>query len=92
MNQRVEVELDDDGNLVLPDPLRQQLGLVPGMTLVVEQAQPDITYLRVQPNQPRVIVKQGVLVVDAELLDDVEDSVQHERDERINSLLQQARP
>jgi bifunctional DNA-binding transcriptional regulator/antitoxin component of YhaV-PrlF toxin-antitoxin module len=91
MNQRVEVEVDDAGNLVLPDPVRRQLGLVPGMTLVVEQAQPDITYLRIQPNQPRLSDKQGVLVVDAELLDDMDNSVQHERDERINSLLQQAR-
>ena len=66
MSQPIEVVLDDQGRLVLPALLQRQLGLRPGMTLVVERETPDAAYLRVQPEQPRLVDKQGVLVVQAQ--------------------------
>lgn len=87
MSQRIEIELEDEGRIVLPSPVRQQLGLIPGMTLVVEQEAPDVTYLRIQQAQPRLVMKQGVLVVESEMIDDFEDPLLAERDERMMELL-----
>jgi bifunctional DNA-binding transcriptional regulator/antitoxin component of YhaV-PrlF toxin-antitoxin module len=88
MTQRFEIELDDQGRLVLPSPLPRQLGLSSGMTLVVEQATADAAYLQVQSEQPQLIEKQGVLVIQAELVGEFTDPVRQERDQRATDLLQ----
>lgn len=87
MSQRVEVEMDDEGRLVLPAPVRQQLGLVPGMTLVVEQGASDLAYLRVQHQEPRLVDKEGVLVLEGEFNVDLNELVQDVREQRIAELL-----
>ncbi len=92
MSQRIEVELDDSGRLVLPAPIGRQLGLAPGMTLVVEQEASDVAYLRIQGEQPRLVDKQGVLVVEAESIEEVVEPVQQEREQRLMDLLQRVSP
>ena len=90
MSQRIEVVLDDQGRLVLPALLQRQLGLRPGMTLVVERETADAAYLRVQPEQPRLVDRQGVLVVQAQPSGDLASAVQYERDQRVAELLERA--
>ncbi len=92
MRQRIEVELDDQGRLVLPASLRHILGLMPGMTMVVEQDRADATYLRVQAEQPQLVDKQGVLVVRTEQLDELVDPVRWEREQRVADLLRRVEP
>ena len=89
MSQRIEVVLDDQGRLVLPQSAQRLLGLTPGMTLIVEQETADTTYLRVQAEQPRLVDRQGILVVQSHPVADLEDSVRYERDQRVLDLLQQ---
>jgi AbrB family looped-hinge helix DNA binding protein len=36
MRQEIEVSLDEQGHLVIPKDVGEQLGLKPGMTLIVE--------------------------------------------------------
>lgn len=87
MSQRVEVQLDDQGRLVVPLLLQQQLGLFSGATVVVEEATEEVAYVRVQPEQPRLIDKGGVLVVRAQPVGDLVDAVRAERDGRVQDLL-----
>jgi AbrB family looped-hinge helix DNA binding protein len=39
MSQAIQLSLDDWGRILIPDALRQRLGLKPGMMLVVEDAE-----------------------------------------------------
>jgi hypothetical protein len=89
MSQRVEVELDDQDRLVLPSSVGRRLGLLPGMTLVVEQETGDVAYLRVQREQPRLVEKGGVLVVEAEPVAELDESVRREREQRMADLSRQ---
>ncbi|HEX6985867.1 MAG TPA: AbrB/MazE/SpoVT family DNA-binding domain-containing protein [Planctomycetaceae bacterium] len=91
MVQRVEVEVDDQGRIAVPSAVRDRLELTPGTTLVVEQ-EADTTYLRVRVEHPRLVEKQGVLVVEGEVLGDIVDPVRRERDARVEYLMRQAAP
>jgi len=88
MSQTIEVVLDDQGRLVLPAAAQRQLGLTPGMTLIVEQETADTTYLRVQSEQPRLIDRQGILVVQSQPVADLTDIVRQHREQRAADLLQ----
>lgn len=87
MSRRVEVELDDQGRLVIPHVLQEQLGLSSGATLVVEYETSEAAYVRVQPAQPRLVDKGGVLVVEAQPTRDLVEFMQHEREKRLEDLL-----
>ncbi|CAN5671836.1 MAG: AbrB/MazE/SpoVT family DNA-binding domain-containing protein [Actinomycetota bacterium] len=88
MSERVEVVLDDEGRLVVPEALRRRLGLVSGATLVVERETDEATYLRIYaPEEARIVDKDGVMVIRASgdvLVDDV---ARAERDRRVAELL-----
>ena len=91
MSDRIEVELDDQGRLVLPVPLAQRLGLARGTTLVVEQETSEATYLRVQKNSPVLIEKGGVLVITAVADQPLSDTLQEEREQRLDDLWERDR-
>lgn len=85
--QRIEVVLDEEGRLALPETLRSRLDLAPGMTLVVEREAGGETYLRVQKSAEaeaaRFVEKEGVLVVRGELSGDADNVAREERDRRV---------
>ena len=87
MSQVIEVSLDNRGHLLIPAALRRQLGLLPGMTLVVEEADNHDVRLRIRSEVrevPALVDKDGVLVVRAEPLGDLTDVVRQERDRRVS--------
>ena len=92
MSQRIEIILDDQGHLVLTPSVQHQLGLFPGMTLVVEREEDDTTYLRVQEEPTPIVDRQGILVVQSEAVGDLEESVAKEREQRLAHLLEQVDP
>jgi len=66
--------------------------LTDGATLVVEQQTEDAVYLRVhKEEEPRLVDKQGVLVVRAQpsgdTTEDLADVVRRDRDRRASELL-----
>jgi bifunctional DNA-binding transcriptional regulator/antitoxin component of YhaV-PrlF toxin-antitoxin module len=83
MSQRIEVELDDQGRLVVPHLLQEQFGLFTGATLVVEHETAHAAYVRVQTVQPRLVDKGGVLVVQAEPSGNLADAARHEREQQM---------
>ncbi len=94
MRQRIEVIIDKEGRLVLPELLRSRLDLTPGTTLVVERETDGETYLRVQKSgeakpekATRFVDKEGVLVVRGRPSGAVANDVaREERDMRVADL------
>jgi AbrB family looped-hinge helix DNA binding protein len=90
MSQAIQLSLDDWGRILIPDALRNRLGLKPGMTLVVEDAEQGGVQLRVQSDMPKLVDEGGILVVECEPLEDLTDVVQRAREQRNQELLQKA--
>ncbi len=82
MSQVIQLSLDDLGRIWIPDALRSRLGLKPGMTLVVEDAEQGGVQLRVQEESSALIEKDGLLVFTGELVGDVTNIVQEVRERR----------
>jgi hypothetical protein len=87
MGEQIEMELDQQGRLVLSSPVANRLGLTPGTRLVVEKDAANVA-LRIQSEQPRLVDKGGVLVVEPDNPTSFEDPVQREREQRILALIQ----
>jgi len=52
MAQAIEVTIDNHGGIMLPRELKNRLGLLPGMTMVVEKNDSEGVCLRVQAESP----------------------------------------
>ena len=88
MEQTIEVSLDNKGHIFIPRAILKRLGLTPGMSLVVEDGDDNNIHLHAQPEHPRLIDKDGVLVVSVEPLSDLTGITQRERNRRVISLLE----
>ena len=92
MSEAVQVQIDDQGDIVIPAEIRRRLGLMQGMTLVVEDGEQGQLHLRVQKELASIVDKEGVLVVTSSPSHDLWDAIRHERDQRIASLWQNPDP
>ncbi|MBM3130741.1 MAG: AbrB/MazE/SpoVT family DNA-binding domain-containing protein [Chloroflexi bacterium] len=90
MSQAIQLSLDDWGRILIPDALRNRLGLKPGMTLVVEDAKQGGVQLRVQEESSALIEKDGLLVFAGELIGDVTNVVREERERRTQELIRRS--
>jgi AbrB family looped-hinge helix DNA binding protein len=90
MSDLVEISVDNRGCIILPDEVRDRLGLTPGMTLTVEEDEKGAIGLRVQKELPEIVDKQGVLVVRSEAAGDVAEAVRRERGRRLSEFMQRA--
>jgi len=91
MSQAVEVALDDEGRIMIPNSIRDALGLAPGMTLILEEDEAGIRLrLPGSMSDPRLIDKGGVLVLRTGPLDDANDWVRHEREARAQELIERS--
>lgn len=90
MSRMNEISIDREGRIVLPIQLRQQLHLTPGMLFVVEEGTNGGACLRLTDNEPFVVEKQGVLVVRANSVGNIEHAVRNERDRRLSELERQS--
>lgn len=89
MSQAIQISLDDWGRILIPDALRNRLGLKPGMTLVVEDAEQGGVQLRVQ-EKTALVEKDGLLVFTGELVGDVTNIVQEARERRTQELVRRS--
>jgi AbrB family looped-hinge helix DNA binding protein len=87
MSEAIQVRVDSQGRILLPPIARERLGLHEGMTLVVEGDQEGELCLRVQPDVPVVVDKDGILVIRGRLEMDLSGVVQQERNQRVSDLL-----
>lgn len=87
MAQAIEVTIDNHGGIMLPRELKNRLGLLPGMTMVVEQDDAEGVCLRVQAESPQLVDKQGIIVIRAESSEDLTNVIRSTRDQRLSELL-----
>lgn len=59
MSGLIEVSVDNQGCIVIPPEVQARLGLLPGMTLIVEERDKGEVCLRIQKEPPALIVKGG---------------------------------
>ena len=100
MSETIQVQIDEQGHIVLSAETCERLGLRPGMTFVAEEGEQGQMHLRVQQALPQVVVEEGVLIVTSPLSPEVEspellshdltDAVCQHRERRQGSLWQNA--
>ena len=82
----MQVKIDKAGRVILPKAVRDSHGLTGGTLLDLDSTEDTIVLRRV-PEKPLVRMKDGVLVVSAEPVGDIEDAVARERDTRSEAIL-----
>ncbi len=92
MLRDIAVQVDDEGHILISPEIRQHLHLIAGMTLVVEEGRQGEVRLSPQAEEPILIEEDGILVATGELIGDVTDIVQREREKRIRKFVEQAMP
>ncbi len=90
MGQTIEVSIDSHGGILLPRELKNRLGLLPGMIMVVEEDDEKGVCLRVRTESPELVDKQGIIVVRAESSEDLTNVTRRARDRRVSDLLPRA--
>lgn len=90
MGQTIEVSIDNHGGILLPKELKNRLGLLPGMTMVVEEVDKKRVCLRVRSESPELVDKQGITVVRAESSEDLTNVTRRAHDRRLSKLLQRS--
>ncbi len=87
MLQTVQVSLDERGQIIISEPLRTRLGLMPGMALIVEQEDAHSVRLR-----PQLIDEGGILVALGEPVGNLLDVVREERERYLAELARRGHP
>lgn len=87
MDSVLGIALEKPGIITISETLRKQLGLVPGMSLVVEGTSNGIR-LRVKERPPYLAHEGHVLVYNGELIDKVTDFVQQDREQQMAAFMQ----
>ena len=82
MPRKVQIAIDEQGDLLVPSAVREQIPLKPGMVLVVESDADEALRLRVQRKRPVLVEKDGVLVAQVKARGDIEEAMQRVRDQR----------
>ncbi|MFB6357047.1 MAG: AbrB/MazE/SpoVT family DNA-binding domain-containing protein [bacterium] len=78
-------KLDKLGRLVIPQEIRERLGLEPGTTFKVEETSEGI-HLKPDVGDPCVTDREGVLVYSGSRQEDIENAVQKHRQKRLQSF------
>ena len=83
-----QLTLDPSGHILIPPAIRNRLGLRPGMIFVVEERDNKELVLRLQDEEPPLVDKDGVLVVQSQAVGDIANAVRQERYARVAELVQ----
>ncbi|MGE5310524.1 MAG: AbrB/MazE/SpoVT family DNA-binding domain-containing protein [Nitrospirota bacterium] len=82
----METNLDRFGRVIIPKKVRDKLGLRPGAVLEVHQ-QGEGVLLKPLQEEPRLLERDGVLVVRGKASGDLTESVQIHRRERVKRVV-----
>lgn len=81
----METTLDQLGRIVLPQEIRDDLGLSPGAILQIEETNGGIL-LKPLGGRSGLVRKEGVLIFTGEVEGDIPEAVQRDRAERSRKL------
>ncbi len=91
MAEIIQTSLDSQGRIVIPSAIRNRLGLLKEVTLIVEEGMDNEIRLRIQKETPILVDKKGILVVKSRSTStsDFTNIIQQERERRIFDLMKQ---
>jgi AbrB family looped-hinge helix DNA binding protein len=92
MTEMVELSVDEKGHIQIPAALQSRLGLKPGTSLLVEEGENGGIRLRQQLAEATLTDKEGILVVQAQPLEDLTSAVRRTRDPRTSALSRAGEP
>lgn len=81
----METQVDKFGRVVIPKIVRDHLGLKTGTVLYIEEHNHEIV-LKVAEHMPQTQVKGGIVVYMGHATDDIDSTIQDEREDRLNKL------
>jgi bifunctional DNA-binding transcriptional regulator/antitoxin component of YhaV-PrlF toxin-antitoxin module len=87
MELKFQTQIDRSGRVTLPPELLSNLQLSPEMNLLISEKDGKIT-LEPIAEEPVLIEKDGVLVLHAQLTDDLSNIVEKERQKRIADVME----
>ncbi len=79
----METTLDRFGRVVIPKRVREDLGLQPGAVLQIKQDDRKI-FMELVQEEPRLVVKKGVLVFQGTATGDIEGAIKDHREKRLS--------
>jgi AbrB family looped-hinge helix DNA binding protein len=82
----MEAVLDEFGRIVIPQQVRDDLGLSPGSVLRLEERNEEIVLRPVTERSP-LVLEDGILVFTGEVEGDLETALQRARNDRSRKLL-----
>lgn len=86
MPHKFHTQIDESGRGTLPSEVLSELHLAPGTTLLIEEKDVKIILEPVE-EEPVIIEKDGILVIHAQLTDDISDIVEKNREQRIADII-----
>ena len=86
MDLKFQTQLDKSGRVTIPPEIISELHLNTGMILGIEEKDGTIT-IESNDSKPTLIEKDGILVLHAQLTEDISDIVEKNRDNRIMSII-----
>ncbi len=87
MDLKFQTQIDRSGRVTLPPELLSNLQLSPEMNLLISEKDGKIT-LEPIADESKLIEKDGVLVLHAQLTDDLANIVEKERQKRIAAVIE----
>lgn len=85
MKTKFQTWLDESGRVAIPPEIISELHLTPGTILEIEAKDRKIA-LEPVIEEPILIEKEGVLVLHAQLTEDISNIVEKEREKRISTI------
>jgi len=88
MDLKFKTELDESGRIALPKKIISDLQLKPWTKFEVEEHNGEVTLVPIDNERETLLVeKDGILVLRAQLTEDMIDFVARDREERISKII-----
>ena len=91
MTELAELLIDEEGCIRIPPDVQDRLGLEPGTSLVLEEADSGEIRLRTKEAVSILVDRDGILVITAGPLSEFADIVRQDRESRIASLMEHSK-
>ena len=86
MNSIFHTKIDKSGRVTLPAEVLSELHLEPGTTLLIKEKDGKIN-LEPVTEEPVLITKDGILVLHAQVTEDISNIVEKDREKRIAAII-----
>jgi len=80
------IKIDDFGRVLIPKIVRDHLGLIPGVTISLEETGEEELIMRVVHEKTVLEINEGVLVFNGTAQADIDETLQDIRQERLRKL------